>query len=180
MLRTFILLISITFFACKPSLPPQQTYEQIRAQVDKGGPYVSPPVEESHRELFKGANTKGLKTGEVAPFDGLLYNPQAWALFTAFKTERDKLRVELEAERKRAEVEKVITTQTIAGLKSQLDTGSSWWSRNKGIVSFAIGSTVGMVVTTAIVYALTRGKAIETSTGAVRAFPRTYAPLLRW
>jgi hypothetical protein len=178
-MRATTLVLCVLLCACKPTLPPQQTYEQIRAEVDKGGPYVTAVVEEVHKDLFKGAATKGLLATEPAPFDGLLLNPQAWALYSAFKTDRDKFRTELEIEKKRAAVEAVLTTQTIAGLRYQLNSSSTWWSRNKGIMGFAIGTTLGMAITTAIVYALTRGKAIETSTGALRAFPH-HAPLLRW
>ena len=178
-MKALVLALCLALVACKSTAPTQQTLDQIRATVDKGGPYVSPAVEEAHKDLFKGAATKGLLANDPVPFDGLLMNPQSWALYQAFKTERDKLRTELEIEKKRAAVEKLLLTQTVDGLLYRLNSGSTWWSRNKGIMGFAIGATLGMTITVAIVYALTKGKAIETGSSALHAFPRA-APLLRW
>jgi hypothetical protein len=90
----------------------------------------------------------------------------------AIKAERDRRRKELEIERKKALIQKRIYESTIDHLKGKLDQRSSWWEQNKGLLGFAIGTTVGMAIVVGIVYALTGGKSpVTTNTHITRTLP---------
>lgn len=164
-----ITLLLILFGGCAPNIPKVKTYEEAAKEVDAKGPLVSPPIEK--REGYEDGTATRLDAGQAAPKNGTLIDEKKLTLLIAIKAERDRRRTELEAERRKSEIQKIIYESTVANLKAQAEARNTWWEQNKGLVGLTIGTTLGMAIVVGIMYALTGGKSIQTSTSALSTAP---------
>ena len=151
------------------SIPPVKTYEQAEAEVNKRGPLVTKPIEE--RENYKPGKSQVIKKDTPAPENGILIDQDKAAYYVAVKAERDRRLKELEAARKNAAIKQVIYESTIEHLKAKALAQSTWWEQNKGLVGFGIGVTVGMAIIVGLVYGLTRGDGLRSSSTNAHVLP---------
>jgi len=143
------------------TVPPVTSYEAAKAEVDKRGPLVTKPIEE--RENYKPGSSQVVKKDAPAPYKGILIDEDKAAYYVAIKAERDRRREELEAARKKAAIQQIIADSTIEHLSAKALARGTWWEQNKGLVGFGIGIVVGMAIVTGLVYGLTRGDGVGTS-----------------
>ncbi len=142
-------------------IPPVKSYEAAKAEVEKRGPLVTKPIEE--RENYKPGTSQVIVKDVKAPISGLLINKDKAAYYVAVKAERDRRRKELKAARKNAAIKLLIYESTIEHLKAKALAQSTWWEQNKGLAGFGIGVTVGMAIIVGLVYGLTRGDGLSSS-----------------
>jgi len=143
------------------SIPPVKSYEAAKAEVEKRGALVTKPIEE--RENYKPGKSQVITKDTPAPENGILINKDKAAYYIAVKSERDRRRKELEAARKNAAIKQIIYESTIEHLKAKALAQSTWWEQNKGLVGFGIGVTVGMAIIVGLVYGLTKGDGVNSS-----------------
>lgn len=156
----FSLIFFVVMVGCAGTgIPPIVTYEQAKQQVDKGPALIDPPIEE--RQMQKEGETRPIDKGEAALENGHWIDQDKGNYYKLIKAERDRVRMELEAARKKEAVQKIIYESTIEHIKAKAEKRNTWWEQNKGIVGLAFGTTVGMAIVTGLVYALTKGKAVE-------------------
>ena len=151
--------------------PPVKTYEQAKKEVEARGSLVSPPIEK--REGFKPGKSKKLNPGDAVPYKGLLADVDKILYYKAIQAERDRRRKELEYERKKSAIQKIIYESTLENLRARAKAQSSWWEQNKGLIGFSIGTAVGMAIVVGILYALTKGDGVNsgTNTHILRGLP---------
>ena len=167
-------LIACTFLSsCATGAPALKTYAQLKAEVEKTGPFIDPKAEV--RGKFDPGQFVELKPGDAAPWRGMLYDKNKALFYEVIAEERDRRRAEVEVERKKAAIDKLIYEQSMAYLTYENKKYNSWWERNKGLVGLAVGMILGMGITTGLVYGLTKGKA-TTSGSALK----TTTPLFTW
>ena len=167
-------LIACAFLSsCAAGAPALKTYAQLKAEVEKTGPFIDPTAEV--RGKFGAGTFKELKPGDEVPWRGMLFDKDKVLFYEVIAEERDRRRTEVEVERKKAAIDKLIYEQSIAYLTYENKKYNSWWERNKGLVGLAVGTILGMAITTGLVYGLTKGKA-TTSSSAMK----TTTPLLTW
>lgn len=146
------------------------TYEKARAQAMKEAPFVMPTIED--RKKLKCDEKAKVLTKDPAkgiPHTGLLITNQKAECLVARTAERDRLRVELEAERLRARTKQIINDAAFKRLAEE--SRQSWWDRNGSGVLFAGGAAVGMAVVIGVMYVLTGGKSLNTTTN-LHVLPR--------
>jgi len=161
---TFLCLMGALTFGSGCStvrIPPVKTYEQAKAEVTKRGPLVTKPIEQ--REGYKPGKSQVVKKDDPAPYKGIVIDGDKAAYYIAVKAERDRRRKELEAARKKAAIQEVIRESTIDHLKAKALARGTWWEQNKGLVGFGLGVTVGMAIVVGLVYGLTRGDGVGSS-----------------
>lgn len=156
------ILLAISFVGCASvKLPPVKTYEQAKKEVEAMPPLVSPKVEV--REGYKDGKSQPILKDTPAPHSGILMDEKRTKRLTAIAAERDRRYTELEAARKKAAIQKIIYESTIARLRAQAAAKSTWWEENKGLVGLVIGGAVGMAIVVGLVYGLTGGKGLNSS-----------------
>jgi hypothetical protein len=162
--KLILLVVAAVFlFGCASAkLPAVLTYAEARKRVEAKGALVTPPVEK--RKGLKRGSAKKVVKNAPAPYSGLLLDHDAAAYYPAVEAERDRRRKELEAERKRAAVQKLIYESTIDHLRALTKQQSTWWERNRGLVGFSIGVAVGMGIVVGLLYAITKGTGASTGT----------------
>ncbi len=143
-------------------LPPVVTYEQAKKQVESKGSLVSAPIEE--REGFEPGEAKTINKGDQAPFKGVVINKKKALYYKAIQAERDRRRKELQIARKNAAIQKIIYESSIERLRAQAKAQSTWWQRNRGLVGLAFGITIGAGLVIGLLYAVTGGKGVNSST----------------
>jgi len=149
--------------ACKTiSIPPVKTYEQAKAEVEKRGPLVTKPIEQ--REDYKPGKSQVVQKDAPAPYKGIIIDETKATYYVAVKAERDRRLKELEAARKNAAIKEVIYESTISHLKAKALSQGTWWEQNKGLVGFGLGVTIGMAIVIGLVYGLTRGDGVNSTT----------------
>lgn len=147
---------------CKTAnIPSVLTYEKANKEVDARGPLVSDPIEK--REGYKEGTSTVIKKDAPAPHKGILIDADKAAYYVAVKAERDRRRKELEAARKNLEVQKLIHKSTLEHIVARERAHNTWWERNKGLMGLAFGTTLGIALTVGILYAVTRGSGINTT-----------------
>ncbi len=142
-------------------IPPVKTYEAAKAEVAKRGPLVTKPIEQ--RENYKPGKSQTIKKDVPAPYKGIVMNADKATYYIAIKAERDRRLKELEAARTKAAIQEVIRESTITHLQAKALAGNTWWEQNKGLAGFGIGVVVGMAIVTGLVYGLTRGNGVNSS-----------------
>jgi len=142
-------------------IPPVRTYESAEAEVNKRGPLVTKPIEE--RENYKPGTSQVIKKDAPAPHKGILLDEDKATYYVAIKAERDRRLKELEAARKKAAIQQIIADSTISHLSAKALARGTWWEQNKGLVGFGIGVVVGMAIVTGLVYGLTKGSGVSSS-----------------
>ena len=168
------LLIACAFLSsCAAGAPALKTYAQLKAEVEKTGPFIDTKAEV--RGKFDPGQFVELKPGDVVPWRGMLFDKNKVLFYEVIAEERDRRRTEVEVERKKASIDKLIYEQSSAYLTYENKKYNSWWERNKGLMGLAVGTILGMAITTGLVYGLTKGKA-TTSSSAMK----TTTPLLTW
>ena len=169
LLSCFSVILITLVVGCAPNIPKVVTYEEAAKTVAARGALVTPPIEQ--REGYEEGTATRLDVGQAAPKNGTLLDEKKLTLLIAIKAERDRRRAELEAERRKTEIQKIIYESTIVNLKAQAEARNNWWEQNKGLVGLTIGVTVGMAVVVGILYAITGGKSVQTSTSALTTSP---------
>lgn len=158
-LLALLLLSSCAASTKKVEIP---SYGEAKKRVLAGGPLVEEPIEK--RMNIQGGKQQAIKKDDKAPYTGILINnPKAEELI-AIKAERAKLRKLLESSRLQLGTMKIIYEATMGRLKQEVK--RTWWEKNRGIVGLVIGIVVGVGTTIGLVYALTRGNAISTTTNS--------------
>ena len=142
-------------------IPPIKTYEQAKKEVEAQGPQITPPIET--REGYKPGKSEVLPKGTAAPNNGILIDKERATYLAAIKAERDRRRAELEIEKKKAAIQKLIYESTLANIEARAK-HMRWWHDNKGWIGFTLGGIIvgGLVV--GLVYALSGGKGVSTNT----------------
>jgi hypothetical protein len=162
----FVTIFLLGGVGCKTaSIPPIKTYEKAQKEVDAMGPLVSAPIEK--REGYKEGTSSVIKKDVVAPHSGILIDGDKAAYYVAVKAERDRRRKELEAARKNLEIQRIIHKSTLEHVEAKQKAHNTWWERNKGLMGFAIGTTVGMAIVVGVMYALTKGSGMGTTSSSV-------------
>lgn len=165
MVAASALVVAILFgtSGCKTAaIPPILTYEKASKDVDARGPLVSDPIEK--REGYKEGTSTVVQKDTPAPHKGILIDADKAAYYVAIKAERDRRRKELEAARKNLEVQKLIHKSTLEHIEARERAHNTWWERNKGLMGLAFGTTLGIALTVGILYAVTRGGGVNTTT----------------
>lgn len=156
-----LLAISVLAGCASVKIPPVKTYDQAKKEVEAMPPLVSPKVEK--REGYKDGNSQAVVKGTVAPYSGLLLDEKRAKRLLAISAERNRRYTELEAARKKHAIQKLIYESALAHLRAKAAARSTWWEENKGLAGLAIGGTIGMAVIVGLVYALTGGNGINSS-----------------
>jgi len=138
------------------------SYEAAKAEVTKRGPLVTKPIEQ--RENYLPGKSQVVDVGTPAPYKGIVIDQDKAAYYIAVKAERDRRLQELEAARTKAAIQQLIADSTIDHLKAKALSQNTWWEQNKGLVGFGIGTTVGMAIIVGLLYGLTRGNGVSTTT----------------
>jgi hypothetical protein len=141
------------------------TYEEAKAQALKEAPFVMPKIEDRKKlkcDDKSAALAKDVNKG--IPFTGVLVTNDKAECLIARTAERDRLRIELEAERLRARTKEIINDAAMKRIAEE--TKQSWWDRYGGGVLFATGAAVGMAIIIGVMYALTGGKSLNAGTQA--------------
>lgn len=165
LLVVIVLLIGSFAAGCAGKFPPVKTYDQAAKEVDAKGPLVTPPIEE--REGYKPGKSEVITSGTAAPSNGILIDRDRAAYLAAIKGERDRRRKELAVERRKAAIERLIYESTIANLQARAKEQNNWWHSNKAIIGLVTGATImgGLII--GLVYGLTKGNGISTSTNTM-------------
>ncbi len=168
------LLLCLSVVGCKPTYKTTvPSYEAVKKQVLAAGPHVKDKVED--RENFlKGGSVAPVKSGtevtinsatgpKQVKWGSLVLDDKKVAEYAAIKSERDRLRKDLETERIKAKTKEILYKASVAALAERGK--RTWWENNKGVVALTIGGTLGAALIVGLVYALTGGKgATVTST----------------
>jgi hypothetical protein len=161
----FVVILAVIAFGCATSkLPAVLTYAEAKKRVDAQGSLITPPVEK--RKGLKPGTAKKLEKATPAPYKGLLLDRDAAAYYPAVEAERNRRRTELEAERKKSAIQKLIYESTIDHLRALAKKQSTWWERNRGLVGFSIGVAIGMGIVVGLLYAITKGQGMNTGSSS--------------
>lgn len=155
---------SLLLVGCaKPKKTKLPTYEEARQQALKEAPYTLKPIE-LRSSLKCDEKPTPVHQQDILnlPYSGLLFTEKRAECLRAQIAERDRLRAELEAERLRARTKEIINDAAYKRLAEE--TKSSWWDKNGGNILFASGAAVGMAIVLGVMYAITGGKSLNTST----------------
>jgi len=137
------------------------TYEEARKQAIKEAPFIQPKAEV---RLGLKCDDKPivLKKGTNVPYTGLLFTTDRATCLKAIEAERDRLRNELDAEILRNKTNRIIREATYRNLAEKAK--RSWMDKHGPALFFSIGAVVGMGIVTGVMYILTGGKSLNTST----------------
>lgn len=172
-----VIALALPSYGCAAAKTQIPSYGEAKKKVLAGGPLVQEPIEK--RMKLEGGKAAGVKKGEPAPHSGVVLDFTKSEEYLAIKAERDRLREELRAARLAKGTTKIIMDATVQRLKEEVK--RTWWERNRGVVGLVLGIVLGTSVTVGLVYGLSRGQGISTTTTAVTAKRRQLQPaLVRW
>jgi hypothetical protein len=95
---------------------------------------------------------KDVKQGEVAPFNGVLIDGYLAAKYKLVMAERDRLRSQVEIDRKAYDKTHAITNGAFQDMAQRAE--RSWWESNKGTLGFGVGTAVGLGLAVLTVFAI--------------------------
>jgi len=145
-------------------VPPVMTYEQAKKEVGARGSLVSGPIEK--REGYSEGKSSVVKKGDLAPHAGIVIDADKARYYVAIKAERDRRRKELEAARQNLEIRKLINKSALEHIEAKVRARNTWWERNKGLMGLAVGVTIGIGLVVGVLYAVTKGDGMQTSSNA--------------
>ena len=155
--------VVMTVCSCaKPAHTKVPSYEEARQQALKEAPFIQKTIEERQSLKCDDKPTVLKKNPEAGiPHTGLLITNKKAVCLVGRTAERDRLRKELSAERLRVRTRQIINDAAYKRLAEA--SKQSWWDKHSWKVLSPVLLAVGSALTIAVMYALTGGKPISTS-----------------
>lgn len=151
-MRALLVAVLIGTVACGSTMPALQ-YQVTMPQIVKVE--VTPlPARPDDRPIPEDKDwVVPIDKGEVAPDDGILLSEDKAARAKMFQIDYDQLRGMYEADRKVWEQTRIIYEERLNSANSEIRRlQPTWWTENKGTISFVGGVVLGGLLTVGAVY----------------------------